>query len=1068
MNNLSGILRNPPVLNVPGMGDKSMTNLIAERYEIRQKLGAGGMGTVYAGLDTHTQQPVAIKVLKPEIAEPANIERFKREGEALRALNHPNIVKMLDAVEFEDRHYLIMEFVEGGDLRDLLSKEGKLDYKRCADMAIDLTDALTRAHRLQIIHRDLKPANVLISIGQTLRLTDFGVARVGSTDRITDSSAIVGTLDYMPPEVLTGQGIDQRTDIWALGIILVEMLTGIHPFGGESITDKINSILVDPLLDLEALIPDVPVSFIDLIYRMLEKDYRARIRSIRQVGLELENIFYERTPSQTRFNTPQSEIAFFLNTKHNLPAQTSAFVGRDQELSQLSTLLGNPVIRFVTVVAPGGMGKTRLSLEASHAQIGNFHDGVYFVELAPLNDPADIITAIADAVGYQFQSDERELIAQIMDFLAQKEMLLLLDNFEHLIVGVSTISSILSVAPNVKVLVTSRQRLNVSGETVLSLAGMDFPEWESTEHALEYSSVQLFLQSAKRVQPHFEFSTDNMDNIGHICWLVQGMPLGIVLAASWLSMLTTAEIAEEIAQGADFLESDMGDLPARHRSLRAVFEYSWNLMSNHERDTFMKLSVFRGGFTREAAQSVAKTNLKTLMNLANKSLIKRNVDSGRYEIHELLRQYAYERLQTSHMLESTLQSHMTYFAKFINQHESNIKAKGNQVRTLEIVERDIENLKLAWHCAIQLEEIEVIDDLISGIFQFYDMRGLMIDGEKQFHGAVEMLRSSSNPTALNESLAKLLTRQAKFLFSAGDHEGALHLLQDSLSLLDNTSNLNELAFTLNALADIFVFLGDFSRAQELCKQSLALFRKLKDKLGIAASLNNLGVGEYHLGNHDVAISHYKESLTISQEIGDEFGAAAILSNWGAIEHDLGNYVEAKKLYSRSFDISQRLRDQYGVVSVLLNIGWTSLVTDELDDAYTHTLQGLTFAKKLGNRWLIATSQLNLGIITCEMGDLRLAHEHLCAAYSMADSLRAHHLMIDVAVGTAQLMIKEGQYTEAIVLLTYGQYEGSIEQETKNRIQMLFEEILSKGVAIENTNIPINIDTFKNLMHKLLT
>ena len=209
----------------------------------------------------------------------------------------------------------------------------------------------------KLSHRDLKPANILIGIDQTLRLTDFGVAYIGSTDRLTDSSSIVGTLEYMSPETFNGQAIDQRTDIWALGIILVEMLTGIHPFGGKSINDKINSILFDPLPDLEAIVPNVPVAFIDLIYRMLDKDYHARIRSIRQVGLELEDIFHGRTPSHTRFKTPQSEITVLLHTKHKLPAQTSAFVGRDQELSQLSNLLEDPEIRLVTVVAPGGYGK---------------------------------------------------------------------------------------------------------------------------------------------------------------------------------------------------------------------------------------------------------------------------------------------------------------------------------------------------------------------------------------------------------------------------------------------------------------------------------------------------------------------------------------------------------------------------------------------------------------------------------------------------------------------------------------------------------------------------------------
>jgi serine/threonine protein kinase len=342
-----------------------MVQFIAQRYEILEELGKGGMGTVYRGLNTASKQVVAIKELNPLLTTTELIERFKREGEALRELNHPNIVKLLDTVEHDGAYYLVMEYVSGGDLHDLL-KAGQLPIERCLRLALDLADALTRAHKLDIIHRDLKPANVLLAEDGTLRLSDFGVARIGQKERVTATDMIIGTIDYLAPEALDGAGIDSRADIWAFGVMLFEMLAGKRPFTGESLTATLTAILTHPVPDLESLRSDAPVALIDLIYRMLEKERDARIRTVRHVGAELEDILsghHDRTPPQTRFAPPTPD--FLQRPKHNLPTQTTPFVGREAELAELTKLLDNPKIRLITIVAQGGMGKTRLALEVA-------------------------------------------------------------------------------------------------------------------------------------------------------------------------------------------------------------------------------------------------------------------------------------------------------------------------------------------------------------------------------------------------------------------------------------------------------------------------------------------------------------------------------------------------------------------------------------------------------------------------------------------------------------------------------------------------------------------------------
>jgi serine/threonine protein kinase len=272
-----------------------LPRILDERYQIERLLGQGGIGEVYYGIDLQTQQPIAIKALKPHIIQkdPQMVERFRREGEALRELNHPNIVKMLALVEDDSQHFIVMEYVEGGSLYDLLKREGRLSLDRVLYIALDLSDALTRAHRLQIIHRDIKPANVLLATDGTPRLTDFGAARMQKLSALTTEGGVIGTVSYLSPETCQGEPIDARADIWAFGVLLFEMLTGKRPFDQHESLATLIAIVKNPLPDLVALLPEAPPKMVNLIYRMLEKDPNERIGSMRLVGAELEAIIQQ-------------------------------------------------------------------------------------------------------------------------------------------------------------------------------------------------------------------------------------------------------------------------------------------------------------------------------------------------------------------------------------------------------------------------------------------------------------------------------------------------------------------------------------------------------------------------------------------------------------------------------------------------------------------------------------------------------------------------------------------------------------------------------------------------------
>ena len=823
--------------------------------------------------------------------------------------------------------------------------------------------------------------------------------------------------------------------------------------------------------------------------------------------------------------------------RHNLPAQTTPFVGREAELAELARLLADPGVRLLSILGAGGMGKTRLALEAGRAQLGSFEHGVYYVPLAPLESVETIVPTTAEALGFSFYKGV-EPRQQLLEYLRRKHMLLVMDNLEHLLAcpepdgrdGAELVSDILRTAPEVKVLVTSRARLNVQGEWLLNLDGMAFPEWETEEEAArrlpedaadpegwtEYSAIELFLQNARRTCPDFELEADDLKQISRICRLVDGMPLGILLAAGWLTMLTPAEIADqisgqisgqqsgEIEASLDFLETELRDVPKRQRSMRTLFDHSWKLLTEREQEVFQWLSVFRGGFTRQAAQWVASASLRELRALVDKSLLQREPD-GRYGMHELLRQYAADKIRRADRLrradglhqagkarraeelgevlpeeKETRDRHCTYYADYLRGKEAHLTGRGQQ-QALADIGAEIENVRAAWSWAVDQGKVEEMEHSVESIAEFYRIRAWFQEGEEIFAKAVQRLVEGQEEFSDRESemvLGKLLARQGWFcgclglvekgsellqrslgifhdlgaqretayaLYHLGydvlEQAGGRPLYQEGLAIFEEIGDRRGIALTLGGLGwDAVLQQGEYKTAKRLFQESLAIFRELGNQEGMADSLTGLGYTLWTLGDYGEARQLHYEGLGLRLEIGHHKGIADSLDFLAHDSCGLEEYEEARALWQESLANYREIGNLWGMAWALGNMGELANVLGEHAEALQLAQESLALFKEIDARRGISWSLRVLGNAACGLGDLAGAKRYLHQALEAVAMVGVMSFVPLTLVGIATLMSAEGQKERALELLAFALHHPICWQWVRDRTAPLVAEL----------------------------
>jgi predicted ATPase len=702
----------------------------------------------------------------------------------------------------------------------------------------------------------------------------------------------------------------------------------------------------------------------------------------------------------------------------SLPPQSTPFVGRTTELRRIGHLLEDEDTRLINICGPAGMGKTRFAIEATRRNGGRYPDGFHFVPLAGVGSTELLISAIAESLEIPIGSREQSKL-QLLDCLRGRRALLVLDNFEQLSDSGVLLSEILDQAPGVTLLVTSMQRLDLRREVLFPLEGLHLPYPSSSDDAEAADAVQLFLQSARRTDAAFDPTAEELRDIVRICALVEGIPLAIELASAWTRLLTCVEIVREIQRDHDFLSSTLRDVPERHRSLRAAFESSWRLLSDAERRVFRRTAVFRGGFSREAAEQVAGASMPLLSNLLDKSLVRR-ASAGRFEVIEILRQYAEDKLREDPEEVKLIREHHAAF--FIGLLEA-VSKEGTQpsggIRSGEPIERlavDADNLRNAWANAAERCDTDQLRSGIDGIFSLHDARSWSQDGERLIATALATLENSQAQRTDGAAsdpglLAKLRVRQGVFCFRLGHHDKGHELIERGLAELQELEEQREVAFALDALGLIACSRGDYSRAKSLHSEGLEIFRVLGNRMQVARTLSHLGNVAFATGAYGDARELYGEGLDALREIGEKSEMWAPLCNLGIIAAHEGEFPKADKYFREALKVARELNKLRGVANSLQNLGYACYLTGRYTEAEEYLAEATSISRAIGNPALLAFCLNARANIASARNEIDRAWQMYRQALKTASEVNEPPLMLEILIGVARLIERRDSQPE---------------------------------------------------------
>jgi predicted ATPase/serine/threonine protein kinase len=921
-------------------------------YRIESRLGAGGMGEVYRARDMRLERPVAVKMLPPEVA--ADTERFRRfqgEARAISALNHPHILVVHDIGEAEGRPFIVTELVEGRTLRQAMD-ERAIPLRDAIDIGTQVASALAAAHARGIVHRDIKPDNIMMRPDGYVKVLDFGLAKVSVSDGPSDETAcmtgtgiVMGTPEYMSPEQAAGEAVDFRSDQFAFGILMYELLSGRRPFRRASAVMTAAAIITDSPEPLARLCPDLPPPLWWAIERCLAKRREDRYGST-------EDLYRELTTIQGRISDVQPLVTPLPSA--NLPAVATSFVGRDDDAAAVRQLVEQGDVRWVTLTGPGGVGKTRLALHVAREVAAAFGGATYFVPLGSVSGPEQLISSLAVMFDVPAGSGEAALAHLVRHLRGTGQpLLLLLDNFEHVVSAAVQVAELLERCENLTVLATSRARLNISAEHEYQVAPLMIPSSRaSTVETLAASpAVRLFVERARSARAGFTLTPENAEPVAQICLALDGLPLAIELAAARIKVLPPDALLTRIAGRSLSLDGGARDRPARQQTLRATIDWSYELLTPAEQRLFRRLGVFVGGWTLEAAEAVcdAREDLGIdvfdgIASLVDKSLVRSLEPEGgepRFTMLTTIRQYALERLDKACESAMTRKAHAAYCLVVAEESGSDASA---QAAWLAACEAEHGNFRAAIDYLIDTRQAEWAMRLSSALLPFWQARAWLREGRDALTRALALTADDE----VSPTRARALFSLGTIVFPMGQPDLCEVIERQALDQYRALGDRQGQAVALNARGVAYHRLEQYDEARQAFDEAVSIWRELGAEQATLRLLSNLAALAFDAGESDRAITLYRETRGQCDLAGDEPGAAWAINGEARVEHARGGRDRARQLYAEALARFERIHDDWGTGDSLLALGIVAGETGDLATAQSRLAQALTVFRRVGD------------------------------------------------------------------------------------------------------------------------
>ncbi|HUE86248.1 MAG TPA: protein kinase, partial [Vicinamibacterales bacterium] len=807
-----------------------------------------------------------------------------------------------------------------------------------------------------ITHRDIKLANLMLTPRGQVKVLDFGIAKTARSERLsardqlnTDTQTgvglVMGSVPYMSPEQVLGREVDERSDLFSLGIALYEMATGRLPFAGATPTETMDQILHAPPEPIVGLDSDIPSELKRITFKCLEKDLERRYQSAAALLAELRHLRRQADEDVTRVGEAR---------RHNLPAQLTSFAGRRQKAAEIRQLFGST--RLLTLTGAGGCGKTRLALHLAGDLLDEFRDGVWLVDLSPLSEPDLVKNSLASILHVQ-EGSERSLIEVLSDYARPRQMLVVLDDCEHLIAACASLAELLlRSAPRLRVLATSREALGISGETVWRVPSLSVPSSDaqvSLDVLLECEAPRLFVERAATVAPTFALTPGNAATVVEICRRLDGIPLAIELAAARLNVLSVESINDRLNDRFRLLTGGSLTAVARQRTLEATVDWSYELLSKAERRLLCHLSVFAGGWTMDAAEAVCASNgikkdavLDLLSHLVDKSLVNAEENAPgnrRYRFLETVRHYAREHLLRSGSVQKLRDRHLDFFFDLARTAAPEVQGP-NQAQWLNRLELEHDNLRAAleW-CLTSARSSETSLRLVCALWPFWNRRNHFGEGRQWVERALTADPHAPRPLRARAFIAvadlsyflgddatlQAFAEQVMALDAEGLHDErwtvamalfAMGVAAMDRGAFDDGATLGEKSLAVaretgaawvGGLARIPIAMaaikrGELDRARSLIEDAVGVFRSSGDKWGLAILLVNLTHVLVHQGEFEDAIAVAREGVMLSQETADRRSLTWCLTELGAAMAGQNLMTHAARLWGAVESISQSI------------------------------------------------------------------------------------------------------------------------------------------------------------------